>query len=213
MSMAGQNFSFTCIVKGANLSANSTISFKWLKGDMPVGSNSILTFKSLRLSDAGKYSCNVNISSSVLSSPVKSSSEQVNLKLQSENHKCTLHLHVIVQLLFAVPSPVVVISSSKTPSPVNDTAFIVTCTTTLSLPLVVVDVPLIVVTTWTGPGQFTTHGAVGNISKEDSSHESQLIVINAGDSGTYSCNVTLEDSFGSYSILPSVSVTKTGKAV
>ena len=91
--MAGQNFSFTCTVTGPSL-LNSTISFEWLKGDLPVGSNSSLTFKMLQLSDAGKYSCHVNVISSVLSSPLNSSSEQVNLNLQSENHKCALHLLV-----------------------------------------------------------------------------------------------------------------------
>ena len=93
--VAGQNFSFTCTVKRANLS-NSTISYEWLKGDMPVGTNSSLTFEILQLSDAGKYSCHVTVSSSVLSSSLNNCSEQVNLILQSENPKYILHLHVII---------------------------------------------------------------------------------------------------------------------
>ena len=210
--MAGQNFSFNCTVKGANL-ANSTISYEWLKGDMPVGSNSRLTFDMLRLSDAGKYSCHVTVNSSVLSSPLNSSSEQVNLILQSENAKCTLHLHVIIWFVFAVPSPVVVISSSTTPSPVNDGTFTLTCITTLSSPLLIFDRPVMVLTTWTGPGEFTLQGTSGNISVEDSSHESQLIVRNAGDKGAYSCNVTLSDESGSSFIVPSVLVTESGKSI
>ena len=103
------------------------------------------------------------------------------------------------------------ISSSTTPSPVNDGTFTLTCISTLSLPLVVFDRPVMTLTTWTGPGEFTLQGTSGNISKEDSSHESQLIVMNAGDKGTYSCNVTLSDESGSASILSSTSVTKSGK--
>ena len=105
------------------------------------------------------------------------------------------------------------ISSSTTPSPVNDGTFTLTCTTTLSLPLAVFDRPVMVLTTWTGPGQFTLQGTASNISEEDSSHESQLIVTNAGDEGTYSCNVTLSDESGSSFIVPSVLVTESGKSV
>ena len=105
----------------------------------------------------------------------------------------------------------VAISSSTTLSPVNDGTFTLTCTTTLSLLLAVFDRPVMVLTTWTLPGQFTLQGTSGSISKEDSSHESQLTVTNAGDEGTYSCNVTLSDRFGSSSILSSTSVTKSGK--
>ena len=93
--MAGQNFSFTCTVNGTNL-PNSAISYKWLKEDTSVGTNSSLTFEILQLSDAGEYSCHVTVNSFVLSSPLNSSSEQVNLILQSENAKCTLHQHVII---------------------------------------------------------------------------------------------------------------------
>ena len=99
------------------------------------------------------------------------------------------------------------------PSSVVDGTFNLTCTTILSSLVIAANVSLMVSTMWTGPGQITLHQTSGNISKEDSSHESQLIVSNAGDSGTYSCTVTLHDTLGSSFISSSTSVTKEGKGI
>ena len=54
--MAGQSFSLTCSVTGAD-SLAPTISYQWFRGQSLVTSSLILSFDSLFLSDVGQYRC------------------------------------------------------------------------------------------------------------------------------------------------------------
>ena len=63
----GQAFSLKCTISGVE-ALNPILTYQWIKsnstGRMQVGSNtSTLSFSSLRLSDAGQYSCQVIVSS------------------------------------------------------------------------------------------------------------------------------------------------------
>jgi dihydroxyacetone kinase DhaKLM complex PTS-EIIA-like component DhaM len=71
---AGTNFSLICIANGtANLRSASDLSYEWMYFNganlEKVGTNSRkLHFSPLKLSDAGEYTCTMNISSSLLNS-------------------------------------------------------------------------------------------------------------------------------------------------
>ena len=67
--MLGQNgYSLTCGVNGAG-NLNPSITYQWTKNNdtqtqIQVGANpAVLSFSPLRLSDAGRYTCNVTVSS------------------------------------------------------------------------------------------------------------------------------------------------------
>ena len=65
--MAGQNCTLSCTVTGLT-NSNPTITYQWMKNNgthqIQVGNNSNkLSFPSLRLSDAGQYTCQVTVDS------------------------------------------------------------------------------------------------------------------------------------------------------
>ena len=68
--LPGKDFSLNCAISGAE-SLNPILTYQWIKnngsGRIQVGSNmGSLSFSSLRLSDAGQYSCQVTVSSRYL---------------------------------------------------------------------------------------------------------------------------------------------------
>ena len=65
--VAGQNCTLSCTATGLTTS-NPTITYQWMKNNgthqIQVGNNShTLSFPSLRLSDAGQYTCQVTVDS------------------------------------------------------------------------------------------------------------------------------------------------------
>ncbi len=65
--VAGQNCTLVCSVSGIG-SSNPTITYRWIKnnGTAPIqvgGNSNMLVFSSLRLSDAGQYTCQVTVGS------------------------------------------------------------------------------------------------------------------------------------------------------
>ena len=83
-----QRYSLMCSVTGA-VSINPTITYQWFKTTprrIEVGTNSpILTFDTLVLSDAGQYSCEVTVSSSLLSQDATVVSRDYNLRFPSKS--------------------------------------------------------------------------------------------------------------------------------
>lgn len=82
----GQGFSLECTIFGAE-ALNSILTYQWTKnnstGQMQVGSNTnILSFSSLRLSDAGQYSCQVTVTSRYLHNALNVTSAPVDVHLQ-----------------------------------------------------------------------------------------------------------------------------------
>ena len=59
--VAGQNYSLSCKISGID-SSIANLTYKWKKDDTPLSEiGPFLSFSPLRLSDAGWYSCTVNM--------------------------------------------------------------------------------------------------------------------------------------------------------
>ena len=85
---AGQNYTLTCSVSRVE-NFNPIIAYQWTKNngtEIQVGTNSnTLSFSPLRLTDVGRYTCEVTISSLFLNSDITMpSSDSRTLALQSE---------------------------------------------------------------------------------------------------------------------------------
>ena len=88
--MLGQNgYSLTCGVSGAD-NLDPSIAYEWTKKNgaetqLQVGSDAnVVSFSPLRLSDAGEYTCQVNVSSSYLSNNIIRMSRTLDITVQSE---------------------------------------------------------------------------------------------------------------------------------
>ena len=86
--LPGQDFSLNCMISGAE-SLNPILTYQWIKnnvtGRMQVGSNmSTLSFSSLRLSDAGQYSCQVTVSSRYLHGVLNVTSAPFDVHIQGK---------------------------------------------------------------------------------------------------------------------------------
>ena len=79
--IAGQSFSLTCSVTGAD-SAAPTISYQWFRGQSLITSSSVLSFDSLFLSDAGQYRC---VATVALSEEELTVSANYDVQFQSES--------------------------------------------------------------------------------------------------------------------------------
>ena len=93
--MVGQTgYTLTCDVFGADR-LNPTITYQWTRNDerVPGGSSRILNLPPLSLSIAGNYTCNVTISSALLTSgmPASAGTPQ-RVEIQSE---LTSLMHVV----------------------------------------------------------------------------------------------------------------------
>ena len=80
-------YSLTCIVTGAERLTDSTISYQWFKdGETVTEENSAtLSFTFLTLSDAGSYTCQATVTSSLLSASISSTSMAFICELQIQN--------------------------------------------------------------------------------------------------------------------------------
>ena len=80
----GQNsYSLNCGVSGA-ASLNPSITYQWNNGQIQVGANhEVLSFSPLRLSDAGRYTCQATVSSPYLNNDITIMGSQ-DVILQSE---------------------------------------------------------------------------------------------------------------------------------
>ena len=82
---AGQNYSLMCTVSGADSLYPTINHYQWVHTRSQVGTNSpTLTFDPLVLSDAGQYSCEVTISSSLLSRNITIVSKHYRLRFISK---------------------------------------------------------------------------------------------------------------------------------
>ena len=88
---AGQNYTIMCNVLGAD-NLNSTLTYKWTKSNSSqtlcvlTTNHALFNFSPIKVSDAGNYSCKVNVSSSYLKeSVVVVNSNSKHLQVQSKN--------------------------------------------------------------------------------------------------------------------------------
>ena len=88
----GQIYSLTCDVTGAeNLSPS--ITYQWTKNNgNQIGTNENFSFSSLRLSDAGQYTCRATVSSPYLSGDITMTGTH-DIRIQSK-FGCILYVHV-----------------------------------------------------------------------------------------------------------------------
>ena len=101
----GQAFSLKCTISGVE-ALNPILTYQWTKsnstGRMQVGSNtSTLSFSSLRLSDAGQYSCQVTVNSRYLHDALNVTSALFDVHLQGKINDRFLitHLKKLMQFL------------------------------------------------------------------------------------------------------------------
>ena len=81
-------YSLTCTVTGAERLTGSTITYQWFKDGVMVSGQTMETFSftPLSFSDAGRYTCQATVMSSLLSGPVtNTSSNSVNVTLTCES--------------------------------------------------------------------------------------------------------------------------------
>ena len=109
-----QRYSLMCSVTGA-VSINPTINYQWFKTAprrIEVGTNSpILTFDTLVLSDAGQYSCEVTVSSSLLSQAATVGSRDYNLRFPSKSVVESLMQHCLSFIRIILIIPIIIIST------------------------------------------------------------------------------------------------------
>ena len=74
--MAGSMYSLTCTVTGAERLTDTITNYKWFKNCEVMSGQTMetLSFTSLSFSDAGGYTCQVTVTSNLLSGPITMSS-------------------------------------------------------------------------------------------------------------------------------------------
>ena len=97
--MAGQNCTLSCTVTGV-ASSNPTITYQWMKNNEThqtlIGNNSdTLSFPSLKLSDAGQYTCQVTVDSEMYGY-----SEYIRIQSKHNNKPCTFNTPVVIPGFF-----------------------------------------------------------------------------------------------------------------
>ena len=85
--MVGLMLTLTCNVDRADMITNPTTTYQWSRNGMVVSEQTQPTwsFSSLAYSDAGQYSCAVNISSTILPSTISAVSDPFNVTLSCKS--------------------------------------------------------------------------------------------------------------------------------
>ena len=87
VTIGGQGFSLSCVVSGAE-NLNPAISYNWIKDNgtriLVDSHGSVLSFPSLRLSDAGQYSCQAIVNSPYLRDDLNVISTTFDIHLQGK---------------------------------------------------------------------------------------------------------------------------------
>ena len=108
--VVGDEFNITCTVHGLD-SVDPTFAYQWTsdaEGDHSTISNyeniSTIAFSDLKLSNAGEYECEVNVSSNYFANGYELGSNTYNLSIKSkQKYQFTLHAYMSDSLFF--PSP------------------------------------------------------------------------------------------------------------
>ena len=89
--MLGQSYSLICNVTGAE-NLDSSITYQWTQTQVPNGADTkILSFSTLRFSDAGEYACQVTVGSPYLSGDI-TMTDTHDVRIQSK-FDCILCMH------------------------------------------------------------------------------------------------------------------------
>ena len=70
--MVGSMYSLTCTVTGAESLTDAMVTYQWLKNGAVISDQTLATlaFSPLAISDAGSYTCQATVTSSLLSDPI-----------------------------------------------------------------------------------------------------------------------------------------------
>ena len=70
--MVGSMYSLTCTVAGAERLTDAMVTYQWFKNNVEVSGQTMatLSFSPLTFSDAGSYTCEATVASSLLSTPI-----------------------------------------------------------------------------------------------------------------------------------------------
>ena len=194
--MLGQSgYSLTCDVTGDE-NLNPTITYQWTRNNgtmTQVGTNSnTLSFSSLSLSDAGRYTCSVTVSSPYLNSNVmalSSSSEDVVFECKLAN-ECN---RIIVKgvVFRTVPNPSVTITTTP-PSPILDgTDVTVSCAVKMGQGVVDSDLSLLMVDAQLSRDGTPLTLSGPTVTGTTFTYTTQLDSFGRNDSGNYTCSATV----------------------
>jgi hypothetical protein len=193
--IAGQKYSLTCNISGAE-NLDPIITYKWLKNNgtqtyYVVGKNSnILSFSSLRLSDAGNYFCEVIVNSRLLHNAINETSKKFEVHVSGKLHTFQFIAYNHSMCTHAVPEPILRLVSD-TPNPIlSGSSPTLTCAVELSP---AVDVPVAISTAWIGPDEATLTSAAPPVMKSFTHYTSKakLNYVESADSGNYTCTVSI----------------------
>ena len=152
----------------------------------------VLSFSPLSLSDAGRYTCEINVTAV---SETFTAYQNHSVIIQSE---LIIRLYIVSGCMMslsccAVPAPASVGVTSDLPNPIRPVGSIVTLTCTVVLPDYVDG--LTVNTEWTGPIGFSENGMAQRMGST-STYTSTAMVSSFGrdQSGNYTCTATVSST-------------------
>ena len=160
---------------------------------------STLSFSSLSLSDAGRYRCDVTVSSTLLSRSITAMSNTQNLTLQSKCNSSLMICYLIVVLSHLVPPPTAVTVTASPDGTILTGSFLtLTCTIELSE---AGNITVTVNTVWSGPPgtQFTTNTSVATrMTGTTYTSTATISSVETSDSGEYTCTATVSSTSNSF---------------
>ena len=190
--MLGQHYLLNCNITVVDSLLTPTMTYQWTKDNgtqTQVGTNSnTLSFASLRLSDAGRYKCEVTITS--LNGSINVAAFK-NVTIQSmcrkEKNASLSVNNDLHSLCHTVPAPTAVMVTPPSSTIIAGSSPSLTCTVELNS---LVDVPVTVETAWSGPATVTTT----NLMMESLTKYIILGMVDEARNGSYTCQATVSSS-------------------
>ena len=191
-----QKYTLTCDVTGANVTT-----YEWWKDNIVQNiTEAAFSFPSLRVSDAGQYTCLVTVDEVVYN-------DTVNINITSKINTCN-EISTLISSFYApkfiVPAPISVTAESDLTHPILNIISTITLTCTIELSPAV-DVPVNLRTTWTGPNGFmdvrTAHRMVTSPTYTSIVKVSPF---GRNHSGNYTCVTTVSSTSNSPFIMDSL---------
>ena len=183
---------------GIDMITNPNVTYQWYKSRngrrlvVPEQTQQIWSFTSLNYSDAGRYSCAVDISSTILSSTINAVSDPFNVTLSCKPIGVILVNSGTVPFLYAhalaVPGRTMVTVTGSMESPIiSGIDVMLTCTVELSTDLASVS-SIGVAITWTGPSGTLSSTSMPVMSGAfPPTYTGTLLLSAVLSNGTYTC--------------------------